>query len=448
MEKKIAYTWILLLCICLAPFVYFFFFSFPTADDYCASNYIHHFKDSISAWKNLYYDYNGRFTANLILSFSPMKYEYGTNYQWFLLIQFFILGLSIYYFYSSLSSFVNFSTQLKILFSLFSLVLIVHNTQDLAEGFYWLTGSVAYLAGNIFLLLHVSFLIRWFNSKNNLLFILCFFSLILSMGFNEIQSFVIPICYTFGIFIFIRKKIKMNLYFVGLLVIAWFCLILVLAAPGNFVRIEQYETNFDWFSSFGMSFIQTGRFLFIWIFNPIYVLFLLMLIHYFTFHKKINKIELPNYFWLLVIAILPLFLASLLPYLGTGILGQHRTINWAWIHFISCTIILALKISQTFSIKKTSTTQNYLLPILVVGVFFLFSNGKKAVVDLNAGNAAASYSQFKKRQELLLQEPNEEIYTLKNNKSMLFTFDVDKSGDGWIENCMRDYYIRANKSGK
>ena len=139
----------------------------------------------------------------------------------------------------------------------------------MAEAYYWLTGSAGYLGGNIMLLLYLSAFLNWINNDSTFSRLVLTVLLIPAMGFNEVQTIFLLIIHLFLTVHAISKR-STHLPFILFLTALSVGLLLILSlSPGNVTRIHQYQENFNWFYSVGMSVLQTGRFLLLWMINPL-----------------------------------------------------------------------------------------------------------------------------------------------------------------------------------
>lgn len=448
MKNSTTVIWILLLGLCLAPFLYFFQYSFAAADDFCAFNFFQHNNNSTESWKMLYQTYNGRYSANFILSYLDPIQLYFSHYPQILLVQFSIFLISIWFFVRTLTLNHSLPGIFHLLISLLLSVIFLYLIPDTGEGLYWVSGSVAYLSGSSFLVLFLSFCIRWYNNPKNTLFSICLLLLLVAMGFNEVQSTIIPLGLAMGIIYLWIKKIKIPYGFYLLFLTALILAVVVYSAPGNFNRINQYENNFSWLNSFFMSGLQTIRFMFYWIFNPVYLIGMLVLINIFSSNPSIERSSKHLYFFL-VLTLLCIFLSAFLPYLGTGILGQHRTMNWSLVIFILFSIYLSIQIASITkwqSIFQSSRVKPF-LPLLFLVSFLLFHNGKKASLDLYYSYSKNNYADFLIRNYgLIHSSPDTKIIRVCREEAITYSFDVDSVQETWMDSCLKDTFFKNRKT--
>lgn len=443
-NEKNKWWYVLLATVMLFPFFMICFYAFPTADDYCASNYLSRFPGIFSPWKNLYHDYNGRFSANFILLFSPMKTTYGTNYNWWIFGQLTLFFLTSLMLTKKIIHYINAQTPYSIIAILITAVMLFSGMQHISEGFYWLTGSTAYLGGNIFLLFYLLLLLRLLEYQSLLNRILLIIVLIFAGGFNEVQTITLCIIHFVVFLYYIKRKNQQWKFLLLLFIITLITAMVMLTSTGNITRINQYQDNFGWWYSAGMSALQTGRFLLLWTINPVYLVGMFMLIHYFS-RQQIHLKKIPGKNLLLAILLIQLYLSNLLPYLGTGILGQHRTINWAFVNFIFISVFLAIQLSEKYRSYQISFTPSAkkILPLFFLISYALTGNGRNAWSDLFSGEAMKYHREMSDRSALLMQQADD-IQRINAQPATLFTFDVSNHSEDWIKDCTRQYYIRVS----
>jgi len=78
--------------------------------------------------------------------------------------------------------------------------------------------------------------------------------------------------------------------------------------------------------------------------------------------SAIKKVFTLDYSWTISLLLLPIFIASFLPYWSTGILGQARTMILAWLFFMLIWLVNLSIITHRFRSKFYSKTK-WLIPI-------------------------------------------------------------------------------------
>lgn len=332
-------------------------FAFPAADDYCYA--LMHDKFGFFM-REEYLLTNGRLASTLFLQPTYFFVEHISAYRIMPLVWLILSTLAFYYFLKSfrikLYQIKNIHTALLMSLLYFYLV------PSLSDAMFWYTGAANYTLAAIIMLF--SWVLMKYSARTMRIYgIIAAYALIfLASSFNEVSLITVPLL-SWWIF---RKEIKgltiiMGVFFIVIAAIFYF-------SPGNLNRSSAFTVDFfsaQMYFSMGLQFMRfTFTFLFL---NP---LVWLLLIIYFSREKKREFI--PRFLF-------PLFVlipAIVLPYFGTGILGQHRTINYAFFVFL----ILLLYQNRDL-IKKTSISLKRISPIIVLSLFITV-NGVGIAKDL------------------------------------------------------------------
>ncbi|PLW93242.1 MAG: hypothetical protein C0592_06695 [Marinilabiliales bacterium] len=331
-------------------------FAFPAADDYCYA--LMHNRYGFFM-KEEYMMTNGRWASALFLQ--PM-YLFVENTWAYRIMPLVWLSLTTLSFYTFLKSFrIHIYGTKKIQIAIFLSLLFFFFSPSLSESLFWLTGTINYTLPVILLLFAWSILKNSIRNRNMALIVVSYFMLFLSAGFNEVVLFVVPAATWW----FFRKETKgltiiTTLILLGNAAIFWY-------SPGNTHRATEFTHNiFSIQNIFGMA-MQFLRFSMIFLFlNPfVWLLF-------FKYYKHEKKRELFPRFIFPLIALVP---AVVLPYIGTGMLGQHRTINIALFVFL-----ILLMYQNRDVLKKTSFKVSRIL-ILIVFSLFISQNGFRIAED-------------------------------------------------------------------
>ncbi|MBK9060272.1 MAG: hypothetical protein IPL81_10495 [Flavobacteriales bacterium] len=116
--------------------------------------------------------------------------------------------------------------------------------------------------------------------------------------------------------------------------------VLMYFAPGNAVRGGMFaDTHLLW-RSLGMSALQAVRFIGTWVLSPALLAFSVLYIpvhRYLLEHVPAMKNVRRLSRWIIALLPFSLVMASTFPaYWGTGLLGQHRTVNVACLFSYHC----------------------------------------------------------------------------------------------------------------
>ncbi len=415
-------------------------YAHPMADDF---SYAH--KDiaqglwNASVWEYLHW--NGRYTSNFLVLLGPLRLglEHLSLYR---SVPVLLLVLTI------LSQLVLLRALLKRLglmlhtfpIALLWCALYVAIMPDIAEGFYWYTGSVTYQLGNVFALSALSLLL---NRNMMAGAVLAF----LSIGFNE----VIMLLWLAGLFIHllaerrIRGSITARTFIVGSFIAAGAAIMLF--APGNAGRGQHFPEQHLLLPSLHMSVLQTLRFAATWILSaPMLIASVAFVLGRNTILPALEPItsRLRPSATIAALTLL-IFLCVFPAYWGTGILGQHRTLNVACFFFLPLWFLNLAVCLRAWEPRLPSLDAPRLMPLFVLlGASTLFtSNGLSSTIDLLSGRACSSSAQLEERYALLRSaaRTNENVIELpliQHPPKSIYVLDIRQDPD-FLQN--QDYAL-------
>lgn len=408
----------------LAPFFIAAWYCRPAADDFCASLYLKSISGAGEALVKLYHDYNGRYTANFILFFSPLKHQLESNYQWWVTAQLVFVSLSFFMAFKKFNDHFLEGEQTSLL-SLIQVFLVFALMPNSAEGLYWTTGTAAYLIGPAFALWHI-----WLRLKTNLdhalRITLAGIVLFLAQGFSEVQSVLILFFLT-TLLLLDSKNRKENLIY---LIIAAIGAYIMFSAPGNHARLQQYPDAFQWGHSLFYSVLQSVRFGGWWLIHPLTVIVIIYYVSVSNHEIRKAPLSLPLLFFVLFGMV---FLAAFMPYLFTGILGQHRTMNATLPFFI---LLLGwLMVSIRFYLPRLYQPKIKLM-VMFIALAGVFSNNfHQILLDLKRGELQSFAKEYDEKTR------SNPFRKLNHQPKSVFVLDpTGKPGD-WIGDCMNNYYL-------
>lgn len=326
------------------------FFAFPAADDYCYA--LMHDKFGFFM-REEYLMTNGRWASTFFLQPAYFFVEHISAYRIMPLVW---LILSTLAFYSFLKSFhIKLYSIKNIHTALLLSLLFFYLAPSLSNAMFWYTGAVNYILPVIIFLFSWS-LMKYSIRNMKIYGIISAYALIfIASSFNEVALITVPFL-SWWLF---RKELKRHTIIMGLTFA--FAAAIFYFSPGNLNRSSAFSVDFfsaQMYFSMGLQFL---RFSFIFLFlNP-----LVWLILFIYFSKEKQREFIPRFLF-------PLFVlipAIALPYFGTGILGQHRTINYAFFIFL----ILLLYQNRDL-LKKTNISLRRIIPIIVLSLF-ISTNG-------------------------------------------------------------------------
>jgi len=215
-------------------------------------------------------------------------------------------------------------------------VVFLHVMPDPGEGIYWYTGSVTYQLPNALLLFLMAGWLRWQQrdhgvSRWALLGGNMLLTVFIALS-NEVHMVLLLLAHV-ALFIGTRyTKGGWDPVLGAFAVLSFALALIMILAPGNEVRAGQYLERGQLFRSVLYAGLQTGRFIITWVFDPILILAAMAWVAFDRSHEPLSNFRytfrLP-----LALSITAVFVVMFLPYWGTGILGQHRTVNVAFFLF-------------------------------------------------------------------------------------------------------------------
>jgi hypothetical protein len=438
------------LLLLLIPFLVISFFAYPSADDFCFAVKTAGTTFS-AAYENEYLHWTGRYTSNVLVLNNPVVLDIPILYQLFPIATILSLWWSIHAFIAALVKQV-FSRSIKLLVSCAFLLLYLSSMPTIAEGIYWFNGSAIYQWGTITALFVFTLWIKahrkeWIGNQV-LHHALTLLLIALTIGFNEvIMLLLLTAVLLYVYFGFLRAtedKYTRLVYALGTCLAAS----IVLSAPGNEVRAGFYSENQQFLPSLWGTILHTGRFIGMWLFNPpVFITSILVLILAPRFKNKIpllkNGLHLPA-FILPGLLLVILFLSVFPPFWGTGILGQHRTVNVGCFFFLLLWFINLAIWSTNPNLERLKAVP--LKPVFIA--LFLFSfvisfNGSYVLNDLFTGSAQGYYQENIDREKTLKNAKGGtvELSQLNNKPHTIFVLDITTDKDKlWINQCLASHY--------
>ena len=165
---------------------------------------------------------------------------------------------------------------------------------------------------------------------------------------------------------------------------------------------------------------------------------------------KLKSSMKADYRLLLLAILLVVLCGSFLPYFATGMLGQHRTINYVFFFFILLWVLFLLAVSARFNLpgklqplqRNSTTTLLLLTSILQMAIT---GNGVKLLSDIKHGAFSRYETAFYKRQAAILQNTDKPIKKLETIPATFSIVDVRSDTTWWVDKCMKKYYEKTGK---
>lgn len=465
MTKVTRYILIALLTAALIPYLVVCFYAFPFADDFCFGWTASESIPFVQKFLNQYLLWNGRYTADVLVNLHPLVSGKIVYYQLSCLVAIVAMTVAIYLLTTSLiadkaiqdlsiqKTHVGNDKTLKI-YAVISALLItlfyLAYQPNITEGIYWYIGLANYHWGNLTAALQVITLISALQSegyKRVLLHIASLLLLLLAVGFNEVGALIIPACY-FTYLLLYKKEPKINR-----LQIAVYCMVAILASafvffsPGNFVRSVEFENRYNLLHSLLYAALQTIRFLAEWMLNVPFILLSAVVI---ANASKLKTNVQADYRLLLVALLSIVFCGSFLPYFATGVLGQHRTINYVFFFFILLWPLFLLSVSERFNLPdklQPLSKAKVIASLLITSTLLLAitGNGVKLLADFKHHTFDRYEATFYKRQADIVQNPDKPIKILETIPATFIVVDVHSDTAWWVDKCMKKYYKDTGK---
>ncbi|MEA5536119.1 DUF6056 family protein [Crocosphaera sp. XPORK-15E] len=382
---------IFFLCIVILPYFIFALFSVPTGDDYAfASTSLE--QGILGFIKNRYLTWNGRYTSDFLIAFYNVVGHQITDYfliKFFALVPLFLLtsyGVANYVFIKLLTGCKNFT--INFLYTLIILVSILINT-DVKSTIFWLAGGIAYGFANSLLILSFALIIYTVyleKEQNLLLFGLTSFLIIFINGLSEtIMVAFTTLVVTLSILNILlnplsRKFILKNLLYSSF---AFISAIMVVAAPGNYNRIEKVENATSNSGSLIFSAIQsfwsTRHYLFDLI-NPLSIclFILIVLVSYQVPKEKISVLIQNKKIFMMVMTSLgfAMYMSFFVIWYSLGNDSPPRSVSTSYTLFLLMTIMLGFYCGFEFQVNNLISPQKISkVSFIVVLIFCLTSLG-------------------------------------------------------------------------
>ncbi len=443
------YTW--LFAALLLPYLVLCAFAQPVADDLTYS-----FKTMTwGYWQAQQHDFmfwNGRYISNAILLANPMVWGFLSLYRLAALVLIILIPVTFYFFLSALFNKL-FSSQQKQVGALAFSALFLCTMPDLAEGIYWYTGAMTYVLASLLTLVYISLVVLYVQQRfilNRFIHsIKCIVLLFIIAGFNEVNTLLLIAGHLLVLFFIWKDKVlRRTLLIFGVLAIL-FSLLMILS-PGNAQRGSFFTNNYNTSHSLYMSCAQVVRFFGKWAFFPPMLLAGIMFIPIgqrlymqSTLFKQLADIKL----WQVIALLCGIIFLCVFPaYWGTGILGQHRTLNTACFFFIPVWLLFAFILSKHIGALRQLNNmperfQHYFI-ILFIACIFVSGNSGWGLIELASGKIS-DYSQQMTLREQLLKSSKEKtiaVPTITSRPASLFVLDISANPDDGVNKSYAVYY--------
>ncbi len=427
----------ILWAVLLLPYLLVSSYAFPFADDFCFA-WTASSGSFCTQWLDQYLHWNGRYTADAMANLAPL---FTGDFKLYHVVSYLAVLLITPAYYRVFKRILTNDSSAAIASAICGIFFLAYMPQ-LAEGIYWYIGICNYLLCNLLILAHVSLVFR----KSTWLQWLAGITLIAAIGCNEVAAITMPACYLV-IWIITNREFPLHKKQArSYLVIAAIASALVILAPGNFTRSAQFTESFQWGHSLFYAALQTARFLLTWMLSPSFILLSVITLAYAPTLLPAWAQRVGIWPWLFLLFLL--FTAAFLPYIGTGILGQHRTINFAFFFFLPLWLWGLLNVAPDVSGWLQSLTKT--VPVLLVGVAvflsILFTGNTVTIInDIRQHKFSAYKSEYLQREKAIIEKGSIAIQPLTTVPQSLDITDAKGDNDYWVDKCMGYYYSVKNK---
>ena len=435
-----------LLLVALLPYFIICFYAFPFADDFCFGWTTSEKIPFVQKFLTQYLNWNGRYTADVLVNFHPLITGKILVYQLSLFISLLATPIILTAFIQQLLK----DKVIALTVSLFITLFYLNYLPNLTEGVYWYIGITNYHLGNLSLLLQLIFFIKSISSTGKTKIILQVSSLLLliiSIGFNEVGAVLIPLFYFCSIIFYPKYEPKKRKGLILHFLVAIAASAFVIFSPGNFEREALFTNNHNIIHSLLYSSLQTVRFIGKWSFSiPFFALSLVTVALAIRIETKF--IRRMDYKIIFAFMIFTVFIGSFLPYFATGILGQHRTINYIFLYFILLWIMFLISVSAKYLLhQKFIRLQNekVILCFLLISIcsIALSGNSWKIISDYKQNNFRKHENEYYTRQSAILKNPELPIQPLKLIPKTFQIPDTKADTAYWIDKCMKNFYVET-----
>ncbi|MFT6716547.1 MAG: hypothetical protein ACJA0Q_001191 [Saprospiraceae bacterium] len=427
----------LALLICLTPYFLLCFYIFPSGDDYSYAWVGANSTDFLGTLIGEWLTWNGRYISNVFVLINPITYGYFELYQAipFLLITLFIGVHSIFVF-----KFTNASKGLAVIMSLCFLLIYLNIMPHVGEGIYWYTAAVTYFSPLLLFPAHLILLNKLTKNYQHLLLLTLIALQFLLTGFNEVIMIIMTLLHL-GIAVWGKN----NRTFWILLATQVIFAALVCFAPGNEVRSSFFLSKHDLIHTVLNGSANTLRFSVSLLSTPsLWISILLFL------KLKLNlKTHTASMWFWMGLFFAPQFIACAGPVWTTGIIGQHRTPNFA-LYFQILVIFMFLifegKHRITVAFLNLANHLSYLRLSIVMVISLVFSgNGKTAIHDLYSGEAWGFHQENLSREQKLqsfieLRDTTMYLYEHRYKPKSIFIYDITPDPKDWKNEVYTTFY--------
>jgi len=436
---------LVLLLVALFPYLLTCFYALPFADDFCFGWTASENIPFVQKFLNQYLHWNGRYTSDVLVNLHPLTTGSLLFYQCICFVSILSMLCVVFILVRKFLS----NNMASVFVALFFLLCYLSCQPNITEGVYWYIGLANYHWGCIFFMLQLLLLrdLTGAGKSRSPLLIASLLLLVVSIGFNEVAAAIIP-AYYFAALIYFRRDKSMQLHRILWMhfAVAFIASAFVIFSPGNFTREGVFPEHFKLVHSLLYASMQTVRFIGRWSLSVPFAALSLIAIG--KADEVKSDLKNTDYRVLLVLLVFTVFMAAFLPYMATGILGQHRTMNYVFPFFIvlwfSSLISVSCQYRWHVKLKHLGTTTNvFVIALVAIAGLVMHGNGVLVVTDLQRGVFQQYRTEFMERQAGIVQLPLARIPALQSVPGAFKIVDVKSDTTYWVDKCMKRFYTET-----
>lgn len=450
-NKAIYFTLIITSIIALIPLFLLSYYNNPTLDDYTYA-LRDSSKNAIETAIYTYLNWSGRYFSTAIAQFNPLAYHSFLGYKIYPILILLIFSGAFFYLFHSLFHNVLSKLQTASL-SMFFILLYLFQAPSICESFYWFSGSAAFTIPSILTIILVALLIQkrnYFKQSIAILLTICI------CGGNEVSAIIILSIIGFINYLKYKEEKKINKQNLVLLIASIICIIIIVASPGNSIRIEGETTSRNYIWTIGGSLFQSLSWFVIWgqsllLASIVYTAFFGLKIAE-SINIKVQKIFNVKHKFFLPFFLVTLYLSHIPPLWGLGTVAIGRIANVIYIFFIFSWFyylqLIINKYKSQIAIKNNPfcicLCYISFIVFLTNNVFNLNNNIATSYVDLITGKAEKYNDALEKRYFIVNNNrSNEKLIVfdaLNNCPKTIFFRDFDSDEKYWANKSFKQYW--------
>lgn len=430
---------VLLLLLLLGRFIFVAFHVHPHADDW--SYAVSTLKDpSIERVLRDYHSWNGRWVSNFVVFKNPMilGLEQGIPiYRAIAIGMIFLLWIALFGLWKILVP----DRTRSLIASLITLLTYLLVMPDLHEGIYWYTGAVTYHLPNVLMIVLLISWLKWDRDQRKWRLPINALLTVIIAGSSEVHMVLMLAAYT--IWFYPAGRSGASKVPAAFLIIAIVAAIIMIAAPGNGARSIFYPEKHQLLHSLWYGSLQTGRFLFTWIFHPIVLAASILWLMFDRRYLITDRFPVRP-FHIAIILLSVIFVLMVMPYWATGILGQHRTVNVAFFVFLFLWPFLLGQLDRVVKRIHFRWIDDHWRVVLGAWLIggLLLGTGRKMTLDIINGDLSRFDREMREHYTSIsahLQDDVPAMSPIPRSPSSLHRFDPGTDPHHWANRGLVEY---------